>query len=72
LMTSALFLDITQRQMVNLYWHFGTMYQPHLHWTFWPLKMGPIYCPEMSLNVYYSTLRNTPDELKSHHFQTLV
>jgi hypothetical protein len=28
----------------------------------WPLKMGPILCPETALKNYHSTLRNTPAE----------
>jgi hypothetical protein len=37
-----------------------------LHWTSWPLKMGPIRCPETSVKGYHSTLRNTPEERRSH------
>ena len=28
----------------------------------WPLKMGPIGCPEMSVRNYHDTLRNIPEE----------
>jgi hypothetical protein len=28
----------------------------------WPLKMGPICCPETSVENYHSTLRNIPEE----------
>jgi hypothetical protein len=35
-------------------------------WTSWPLKMGPISCPETSVNNYHSTLRNIPEERRSH------
>jgi hypothetical protein len=35
-------------------------------WTSWPLKMGPISCPETSVNEYHSTLRYTPEERRSH------
>jgi hypothetical protein len=28
--------------------------------------MGPICCPETSVKVYHSTLRNTPEERRSH------
>jgi hypothetical protein len=69
---SALFWDITQRRVVILYRHFGTTYRSHLQesrskssWT-WPLKMGPISCPETSVKVYHSTLRNIPKERRSH------
>jgi hypothetical protein len=30
-------------------------------WTSWPLKMGPIRCPEASVKDYHSTLRHTPE-----------
>jgi hypothetical protein len=75
LLRSALFRGITQRRMVNLYRLFGTKYWSHiqwsrssvkLHWASWPLKMGPIRCPETSVKVYRSTLRNTPEEFISH------
>jgi hypothetical protein len=35
-------------------------------WTYWPLKMGPIGCPETSVKNYHSPLRNTPEERRSH------
>jgi hypothetical protein len=35
-------------------------------WTSWPLRMGPICCPETSVKDYHSTLRYTPEERKSH------
>jgi len=31
----------------------------------WPLKMGPISCPETSLNNYQPRLRNVPEERRS-------
>ena len=31
-------------------------------WTSWPLKMGPIRCPETSVKYCHSTLRNIPEE----------
>jgi hypothetical protein len=34
--------------------------------TFWPLKMGPISCPETSVQNYHPTLRNIPEERRSH------
>jgi hypothetical protein len=34
-------------------------------WAYWPLKMGPIVCPETSVQNYYSTLRNIPEERRS-------
>jgi hypothetical protein len=67
------FWDLMQHRMVNLYQHFRTTYQSHLqgsrspmlHWTSWPLKMDLIHCPETSVKVYHSTLRNTPEERRS-------
>jgi hypothetical protein len=35
-------------------------------WTSWPLKMGPILCPETSVQAYHSTLRNIPKERRPH------
>jgi hypothetical protein len=35
-------------------------------WTSCPLKMGPIGCLETSVQNYHSTLRNTPEERRSH------
>jgi hypothetical protein len=32
----------------------------------WPLKMGPIGCPETSVQNYHSTLRNIPEERRYH------
>jgi hypothetical protein len=34
-------------------------------WTSWPLKTGPIGCPETSVQNYHSTLRNIPEERRS-------
>jgi hypothetical protein len=31
-------------------------------WNSWPLKMGPIRCPEASVKDYHSTRRNLPEE----------
>jgi hypothetical protein len=50
-MRPALFWDITQRWVVIL--------------TSWPLKMGPICCPETSVQNYHSTVRNIPEERRS-------
>jgi hypothetical protein len=67
---SALFWDITQRWVVDLYRRFAT-YQGHLQWSFsswtsWPLKMRPIYCPETSVHNYHSTLRNIAEQRTPH------
>ena len=32
-----------------------------------PVKMGPIRCPETSVNSYHTTPRNTPKDLRFHH-----
>jgi hypothetical protein len=34
----------------------------YLSWIAWPLKMGPIGCPETSVTNYQSDLRNIPEE----------
>jgi hypothetical protein len=35
-------------------------------WTSWPLKIGPIDCPETSVQNYHSTLRDIPKQRRSH------
>jgi hypothetical protein len=68
---SALFWDITQRRVVILHRRFGTTICPifkgqevQASWTSWPL--GPIGCRETSVQNYHSTLRNIPEERRSH------
>jgi hypothetical protein len=66
---SAFFWDITQPRVV--YRRLGTTYRSHLQvsrspWTAWPLRMGPIRCPETSVQNYHSTLSNIPEERRSH------
>jgi hypothetical protein len=34
--------------------------------TLWPVKMGPIRCPETSVNSYHTTPHNIPEERRSH------
>ena len=74
---SALFWDITQRRVLNLYRRFGTTYRSHLQVsrskrrklysrTSWPVKMRQIGCPETSAQNYHSSLRNIPDKLRPH------
>jgi hypothetical protein len=50
LIRSSLFWDITRRRVVIVYRRFGITYRPHLQGSrvedSWPLKMGPIRCPE--------------------------
>jgi hypothetical protein len=52
------------------YRRFGTAYLSHLQskssWTYWPSNMVPIGCPETSAQNYHFTLRNTPEECRSH------
>jgi hypothetical protein len=78
LLRSALFWGVTQRQVVIFYRRFETTYLSHpqgwrcrvkLHWTSWPLKMGPIRCPETSVKYFHPSLRNTPEESRSHQHQ---
>jgi len=35
-------------------------------WIPWPLKMGPVGCPETSVMNYHYALRNIPEERRSH------
>jgi hypothetical protein len=75
-MRSALFWDITQRWVVIVYRRFGTTYRSHLQrsrsprrlssLTSWPLKIGPIGCPETAVQYYHSTLCNIAQERRSH------
>jgi hypothetical protein len=62
---SALFWDIAQRWVVILYRRFGATYRSYLQGTSWPLNMGPIGCPETSVQNYHSTLRNIAEERRS-------
>jgi hypothetical protein len=47
---SALCWDITRLLVVIVYRRFGTTYSDS-----WPVKMGPIRCPETSVNNYHTT-----------------
>jgi hypothetical protein len=64
---SVIIWDITQRKLVIPYRRFGTTYRFHL-----PrvknllLKMEPIGCPETSAQDYNCTLRDIPENPKSH------
>ena len=59
-----------QRREVILYRRFGTTYRFHLQGSrdssSLTFKMGPIHCPETSVKDYHSTLRNIPEEQRSH------
>jgi hypothetical protein len=59
-----IFWDVTQRRYVVSYLRFGTTYQTHLQGQ--ALKIGQIGCPETSVNNYLSSLRNIPEERRSH------
>ena len=70
---SALFWDILRLKMVIGHQHFGTTYRFHLQisktlssWISWPLKMGPIGCPETSVWNCHSMLCNSPEECRPH------
>ena len=55
------------RQNLNvLEWQWQMKLDLHFCWTSWPLKMGPIVCPETSVRNCQSTLRNNPEERRSH------
>jgi len=41
----------------------GVRHPQHISW---PLKMWPLDCPETSVRNYHSTLRNIPEERRSH------
>jgi hypothetical protein len=41
-------------------------------WISWPLKMGPIGCPETSVRNYHSTLRIIPEERRSKNLSYLL
>jgi hypothetical protein len=75
LMRSSIFWDVTQYRLVVSKGCFGTTCLSHFQgssWTAWPLKMGPISCPEMSIT-YQSTLCNIPEKGRSylHHCGSL-
>jgi hypothetical protein len=68
---SLLYWDVTQRKLVVSHRRFGTTYRSHLQGpqskkTAWPLKTIPTGCPETAVTYYPSTLRNIPDERRSH------
>jgi hypothetical protein len=46
--------------------HLGPIFQGQDVRTSWPLKMGPIRCPETSVQDYHLTLRNISEEHISH------
>jgi hypothetical protein len=73
MMTSALFWDIARRRVIIVYRRLRTTYLSHLHgWRIreakdsWPLKMGPMQCPETSVNNYHTTPCNIPEERRCY------
>jgi hypothetical protein len=62
----VLFWDITQRRVVMLYGRVGSTKTSQHQGSRSPLKIGPIGCPETSVKDYRSTLRNIPEERRSH------
>jgi len=60
---SSLFSDVTQSKLVDGNGHLGTTFVPKT-WIVWPLKMGPVCCPETSITNYHSTRCNNSDERK--------
>ena len=68
---SALLSDITQRMLINPCRRFGTTYRFHLRGPrnlriSWTSNMWPIGGTETSVRNYYYTLRNTPEDRRSH------
>jgi len=79
-MRTALFWVIMQRVMAISHRRFGTTYRFHHHgskiqiqihsgfWVFldsWPLKIGPIGCPETSVRNYHYALPNNSGKRSS-------
>ena len=66
---TVLFCNVTQRRVVSPFRRFGTTCGSYLQgpsWTSWPYKTEPIGSPETSVRNYHSTLRNIPEERRSH------
>jgi len=72
-MRSSLFWDVTQRRLVvtylmfqDSYRRFGMAYLSHIQGLVFldslTLKMGPVGCPETSVNCTHLALRNIPEE----------
>jgi hypothetical protein len=56
------FQDITDKTMQGV----SALFKGQEVQTSWPLKMGPIGCPETSVQNCHSTLRNIPKEGRPH------
>jgi hypothetical protein len=68
MMRSALFWDIMQRRVVILYRCFGTIYGSHLQAGLLDPRSWDWVCPETSVKDYHWTLRNIPEERRSHMY----
>jgi hypothetical protein len=75
LMKSVVFWVITRRRVVIIYRRFGTTYRSHLYGSrfqeeflleSWPVKSGPIRCPETSVTTYHTTPCNYPEDHRCH------
>jgi hypothetical protein len=68
-MKFVLFWDITQRRggnSVPAFRHNLSVPYSTVKKSSWTLKIGPIFCPETSVKGYHLTLRNMPEERRSH------
>jgi hypothetical protein len=54
---------VAKRRLVVTYGRFGKTISGYIFKdrTAWPLQMGPIVCPETSVNNYQSILHNVPE-----------
>ena len=64
-LSTALVWSITQRVLVIPCRRFGTSYRSIIQDS-WPLKTGPICCPETSVRNHHHSLRNSPEERSSN------
>jgi hypothetical protein len=48
------------------YWYNVSVPSSRVFWDSWPVKMGPIICPETSVNNYHTVPCNIPEERRSH------
>jgi len=84
-MGTIFFWVMTQRVVVISCQCFGTTYRSHLQESrfgplniaptgcvAWPLKMGPIGCPETSVRNYHYSLCNNPEERSSHFIKVFA
>jgi hypothetical protein len=63
---TALFWVFTLRVIIIPCRLFGTTYPKTPVRKSWPLKIGPIECPETSVTNYHCSLRNNPEECSCH------